>query len=174
MSFDTFVEPLSISEDKLPNLATALSETYLSLARHSTNQFLCTPINVLPDGSEIGRMLAIDVGGSNLRVGFVQLLGDSQISRTHNRSWRISDNVRKGSGELLFAWIGDRIAEVVGACQNDLIGQGRGSEPLGKVIPLGITWSFPLKCVDAKFGQVLDCMLTVRVCLDRIPSLTRR
>ena len=161
MSFDAFIKPLRSSEEKLPELAAHLSDTYRSLAKDSTEQFLATPINVLPDGSETGRMLAIDVGGSNLRVGFVQLLGGSKMSRSYDRSWKISENVRKGSGENLFVWIGDRIAEVVESCRRDLATQ-HGVESLGDVIPLGITWSFPLKSVfQLSFRAVLIKVLMI-------------
>ena len=145
MSFDTFVKPLLVEQDHLPDLASEFSKTYRSLAKDSTEQFLATPINVLPNGSETGRMLAIDVGGSNLRVGFVDLKGASMIGRSYSRSWRIDEDTRKGTGEYLFSWIGDRIAEVVGNCQTDLLEQSQGKDSLGEVIPLGITWSFPLK-----------------------------
>ena len=143
MSLESFLTPLSLSDDQLPKLAISLSHTYRSLAKVSTEQFLATPINVLPNGTEMGKMLAIDVGGSNLRVGFVDLLGSSQITRSYDRSWRIGEDVRKGSGADLFGWIGARIAEVVKTCQEDL--QGKGQEGLEEMVPMGITWSFPLK-----------------------------
>lgn len=33
----------------------------------------------LPDGSEVGTFLALDLGGTNLRVCRVQLLGQGQV-----------------------------------------------------------------------------------------------
>ena len=150
MPIESFLQPLILGQDRLPDLALALSKKYYSLAEESTEQFLATPVNVLPNGSETGRMLAIDVGGSNLRVGFVDLLGDSKIARSYDRSWRIEDDVRTGSGQSnsLFDWIGDRIAEVVAARHQDLMKQGKGPDALGQILPLGIAWSFPLRSVD--------------------------
>ena len=147
MSFESFVKPLILDEDRLPDLALALSRQYQALAQSSSEQFLATPVNVLPNGSETGRMLAIDVGGSNLRVGFIDLLGDSKITRSYDRTWRIEDDIRMGNGQAssLFDWIGDRIAEVVSARQQDLVKEGKGLDALGEVLPLGIAWSFPLK-----------------------------
>lgn len=145
MSLENFIEPLLLSQDRLPDLALALSKKYQELAKDSSEQFLATPVNVLPNGSETGRMLAIDVGGSNLRVGFVDLLGGSKIARSYDQTWRIEDDVRLGKDTSLFQWIGDRIAEVVAARQRDLAQQGKGEDALGEVLPLGIAWSFPLR-----------------------------
>jgi hexokinase len=65
-----------INKTTLLNLATRFSETYSTLAKTSLEQFLVTPVTVLPTGKETGSFISIDVGGSNLRVGFVELLGE--------------------------------------------------------------------------------------------------
>ncbi|KAL9052973.1 MAG: hypothetical protein Q9162_005091 [Coniocarpon cinnabarinum] len=136
MSFEEFIAPLQLTDKLLPRLSLALAGTYKTLAENSSEQFLATPVNVLPNGSERGRMLAIDVGGSNLRVGFVDLLGDSTISRSYDRSWRIEDDVRTGVGQAssLFDWIGDRIAEVVAARQRNMRRDSHGQDDLGATI----------------------------------------
>jgi len=41
-----------------------------------TENFLVTPVTALPTGKEKGKFLSIDVGGTNLRVGFVELIGE--------------------------------------------------------------------------------------------------
>jgi hexokinase len=86
-------------------------------------------------------------GGSNLRVGFVELLGEGepgarakhQLSRLLEQSWPIQEHLKNQNPENLFSWIGDRIAQVV----------RRGCETLGvsrdKELPMGVTFSFPMQ-----------------------------
>jgi hexokinase len=142
---------------KLLDLARRFSETYKSLAKNSTEHFLVTPVTALPTGEEKGKFLVIDVGGSNLRVGFVELVGDLaeadshesgnqeaaenvsvKIKRSHDRSWPIEDHLKMDMAEELFAWIGDCIAEVV----RDAIGNTSIAED--EELLLGVTFSFPM------------------------------
>lgn len=134
------LDQLVISPAVLRSLALELARTYRHLATNSSNQFLATPINVMPSGTETGLMLAIDVGGTNLRVGFIHLLGESKLQRSYDRSWPIGDQFRSEKGGDLFDWIGNCIAQVVAAFVTD----HPDSSPLGHVVPLGIAWSFPL------------------------------
>jgi hexokinase len=102
----------------LLDLARRFSETYQDLAKSSTEHFLTTPVTALPTGKEHGRFLAIDVGGSNLRVGIVELTGQhttiedgeiqtddpnsTRIRRCHDKSWPIGDHSSAG---LATAWL---------------------------------------------------------------------
>lgn len=140
---EAFLDPLLVQDDVLCQLAVDFSKTYRDLALNSTDQFLATPVNVLPHGRERGKFLAIDVGGSNLRVGFIDLLGDSRdhlhnISRSYERSWSIEEHLKFDQAADLFRWIGDCIAEVIQACLKD------NGNALGAQIPIGITFSFPM------------------------------
>ncbi|KAJ4989137.1 hexokinase-1 [Stagonosporopsis vannaccii] len=138
----------------LLDLARRFSEKYRSLAQTSTEHFLITPVTALPTGKEKGKFLAIDVGGSNLRVGFVELTGVSatadhgehdvedvastRIKRSHDKSWPIGDHLKMDQPEDLFKWIGDCMAEVIReAIDNDSI-------PTRDDILLGVTFSFPM------------------------------
>lgn len=76
-ALDEFLRPLKPDDATLYRLACSFSDIYRDLARTSDQQFLPTPVTSLPSGHETGRYLAIDVGGSNLRVAFIELLGDS-------------------------------------------------------------------------------------------------
>lgn len=147
MALEDFLFPLSIDPSTLRQLSHDLSQTYQELALNSSDQFLATPVYILPSGQETGSVLAIDIGGSNLRVGFVELLGDSRVGRSFDRSWPIGDHFKVDKPEDLFAWIGDCVAEVVRACFVARTMEGPGPHVLGDVIPLGIAWSFPLMYV---------------------------
>ncbi|KAF3385226.1 Hexokinase-1 [Penicillium rolfsii] len=161
---DDYLAPLYLDEAVLYRLARRFSEVYRDLALTSDQQFLPTPVTQLPTGRETGRYLAIDVGGSNLRVAFIELLGEveesdsrpadasersrdtirkaqrQRVKRTLERAWPIQEHLKKDKAEDLFAWIGDCIAEVVA--------ESLTSDATKKDIPaeldMGITFSFPI------------------------------
>ena len=161
---DEFLAPLCLDEAVLYRLARRFSSVYRHLALTSDQQFLPTPVTQLPTGQETGRYLAIDVGGSNLRVAFIELLGEvadsdassahvsdrsrdtirkaqrQRVRRTLERAWPIQEHLKMDQAEDLFAWIGDCIAEVVA--------ESLTSDSTKKDIPaeldMGITFSFPI------------------------------
>ena len=158
-AFTGFIKPATLLD-----LARRFSATYSDLARTSTEHFLATPVTALPTGKEKGRFLSIDVGGTNLRVGFVELIGEpdgpadterqrsstvgdnvfAQINRSHDKNWPIGDHLKMDQAEDLFAWIGDCIAEVVQSALKEERNSKRVTSPLGDEILLGITFSFPM------------------------------
>ena len=165
-SLDDWLKPFAIEDDMLCTLTRQLSSTYTSLALNSSEQFLATPVTKLPSGHERGEFLAIDLGGTNLRVAFVSLLGqdlheqeshqigkngtplpngddqtqENVVSRTFEKSWPIGAHLKADNAEHLFAWLGDCLAEVIGDRLRD------GGHAFTK-IPLGITFSFPMMYV---------------------------
>lgn len=145
-AMDEFLKPLIVDNYTLCRLAIDLRDTYRHLALQSTEQFLATPVT-LPDGTERGCFLAIDVGGSNMRAAFV-FLGESTpvtpaVQRRYERSWSIGDHLKMDKPEDLFAWIGGCIADVISAYVVDL--PEHDSIARSAMIPLGITFSFPMQ-----------------------------
>ncbi|KAL4919540.1 hypothetical protein BDW62DRAFT_179125 [Aspergillus aurantiobrunneus] len=158
---DEFLSPIALDEAVLYNLARRLSSVYRKLALESDQQFLPTPVSKLPSGLETGRYLAIDVGGTNLRVAFIELLGDTadpdmarthaserplkkaqtqRVKRTLEKAWPIQEHLKMDKAEDLFAWIGDCIAEVVAESLSSDATKGTVPEEL----EMGITFSFPI------------------------------
>ncbi|KAE8350068.1 hypothetical protein BDV28DRAFT_47572 [Aspergillus coremiiformis] len=160
---DQFLSPLALDEAVLYKLARQFSSVYRDLALNSEEQFLPTPVTHLPTGLETGRYLAIDVGGTNLRVAFIELLGDAadseiestyvseqsdtirraqrqRVRRTLERAWPIQEHLKMDKADDLFAWIGDRIAEVVAESLSSDATKGKVPEEL----EMGITFSFPI------------------------------
>jgi hexokinase len=151
-----------INASTLLDLASRFSETYSELARTSTEHFLVTPVTALPTGKEEGKFLSIDVGGTNLRVGLVELLGDldepsdrteqedagekvfAKVKRSHDRNWPIEDHLKMDNAEDLFAWIADCIAEVVQEAIEEIGQTDTLDSPFGDEILLGVTFSFPM------------------------------
>lgn len=161
---DDFLSPLVLDEAVLYRLARRFSSTYRHLALHSDQQFLPTPVTRLPTGLETGRYLAIDVGGSNLRVAFIELLGEAadsyirstdasersrdtlrkaqrqRVKRTLEKAWPIQEHLKMDKAEDLFAWIGDCIAEVVAESLTSDATKGN----IPQKLDMGITFSFPI------------------------------
>ncbi|KAI1610803.1 hexokinase XprF [Exophiala viscosa] len=160
---DAFLQPLLIDDGVVHNLAYQFSKVYEEVALRSDEQFLPTPVTQLPSGQETGQFLAIDVGGTNLRVAFIELLGDAddiattingaersretlrnaqrpRVRRTLEKAWPIGEHLKMDKTEDLFAWIGDCIAEVVG----DRLSSDMGKVPVPEELPMGITFSFPM------------------------------
>jgi hexokinase len=162
---DAFVQPLLFDDNLVHNLAYQFSKVYEELAIRSDEQFLPTPVTKLPTGQETGQFLAIDVGGTNLRVAFIELLGDAEelpaangversretirnaqrprVRRTLEKAWPIGEHLKMDKTEDLFAWIGDCIAEVVG----DRLTSDMGKVAAPEELPMGITFSFPMMYV---------------------------
>lgn len=161
---DEFLTPLAVDEAVLYKLARRFSQVYRQLALTSEQQFLPTPVTRLPSGNETGRYLAIDVGGSNLRVAFIELLGESKdsehqsadtpnepqktirkaqrqrVRRTLEKIWPIGEHLKMDKAEDLFAWIGDCIAEVVA----ESLMSDETKNKIPEELDMGITFSFPM------------------------------
>jgi len=166
---DAFVQPLVMDDNIVHSLAYQFSQVYRQLALHSEEQFLPTPVTKLPNGHETGQFLAIDVGGTNLRVAFIELLGDAddraipstaangadrsretirnaqrpRVRRTLEKAWPIGEHLKMDKTEDLFAWIGDCMAEVV----SDRLSSEAGKVEVPEELLMGITFSFPMMYV---------------------------
>ncbi|KAI2633660.1 hexokinase-7 [Hypomontagnella submonticulosa] len=160
---EEFLRPLSIDDATAHALSQELCRTFQHLSAHSLNQFLPTPISesvLRPTaGRERGRYLAIDIGGTNLRVGFIELLGNENgvngdgvngslngsgvesspnLRRVLEKSWPILDVLKNENADSLFKWIGSCIAEVVReGCETFNL-------PRDRELPMGVTFSFPM------------------------------
>ncbi|PFH61562.1 hypothetical protein XA68_16985 [Ophiocordyceps unilateralis] len=159
LSVDDFLRPLRLDATLRLDLCRRFVTNFSHLAAAaSPDQFLPTPISesilrpVTTHGH--GRHLAIDIGGSNLRVGFVHLLATAngshangsanghvnppcRVRRLLERSWPIADHLKNDNADGLFRWIGSCIADVVEAgCRE--FGLCRETP-----LPLGVSFSFP-------------------------------
>jgi hexokinase len=162
-TLEAFLAPLLLDEATLNSLAYQFSQVYKELALYSDEQFLPSPVTDLPSGRETGHYLAIDVGGTNLRVAFIELLGEEidhesfvngpersretisraqrpRVRRTLEKAWPIGEHLKMDKAEDLFAWIGDCIAEVVA---DRLIADANRST-MPEELEMGITFSFPM------------------------------
>jgi len=109
-------------------------------------------VTSLPTGNETGTFLSLDLGGTNLRVNAVQLLGNGEVNIVENK--RLATNeLKSGTGEAFFDWIADTIQELVTVKAPQLFKpeQVNGQEALS----LGVCWSFPIDQTALDRGTVL-------------------
>ncbi|TFY78891.1 hypothetical protein EWM64_g5127 [Hericium alpestre] len=89
-----------------------------------------------PTGQETGDFLAVDLGGTNLRVCLVTLQGDGKFEITQSK-YRLTEEQKAEDGQKLF----DFCAE----CLKTFIDNNfeAGSIKEGELLPLGFTFSYP-------------------------------
>ncbi|KAI0160392.1 hypothetical protein GGR57DRAFT_418438 [Xylariaceae sp. FL1272] len=110
-------------------------------------------------------------GGTNLRVGFIELLGNdgastqngsseneklsshrtcSNLRRVLEQSWSISEDLKNEKPDSLFSWVGRCIAEVV----------RKGSKTFGldqhSELLMGVTFSFPIEQDDLARASIMS------------------
>ena len=100
---------------------------------------------VLPTGKERGTYLALEVGGSTLRVALVDLDGRKngkpslKIRRSENSP--VTMAVRKLEGLEFFDWIAARIREMLAMDKEAY------NRMLSKPLRMGVAWAFPIEYV---------------------------
>lgn len=159
-----FLPELAAPLDNIAEIASGFSKAYRELALSSSSQFLPTPITNSPDGKERGKFLALDLGGSNLRVAVVELFGCDGVSREPDpdpdnasggtagvarlrifpsSTWPVPDHLKAEKIESLFDWVAECIVSVIETYLSQCP-QTAAEEISRDGLPLGITFSFPM------------------------------
>uniref|UniRef100_A0A4W4HMS4 Phosphotransferase n=1 Tax=Electrophorus electricus TaxID=8005 RepID=A0A4W4HMS4_ELEEL len=111
-------------------------------------KMLPTYVRSTPEGSEVGDFLALDLGGTNFRVMLVKVGEDGERGwkvETKHHMYSIPEDAMTGTAEMLF----DYIAE----CISDFLDK-HGMKH--KKLPLGFTFSFPVRHEDLDKGILLN------------------
>lgn len=129
--------PLTIDDDSLKKVMVRLNEIMENgLSSHKPTGpslgMLASYVRALPNGTENGNFLALDLGGTNFRVLLIKLKARDINAEMTGKIYRIPNSLMVGSGQQLF----DHIAECLALFIED---QGL----TGKKLPLGFTFSFP-------------------------------
>ncbi|RKF78615.1 Hexokinase-1 [Golovinomyces cichoracearum] len=103
----------------------------------------------LPSGEETGTFIALDLGGSTLRVALVKLTGKrengSGFEISSLKTVKITSDVKTLSGHLFFDWIAGRIEET-------LLEQNYSASTFS----MGISWSFPIEQTSHRNGLLMN------------------
>lgn len=135
---------LRINNDHLKTYKKVFTENIergLAKDTHPDSIVKCFPTYVqnLPDGTETGKYLALDFGGSKYRVLLVTL-ENGDATQDHN-VYEIPQEVMTGDGQQLFDFLANCLSEFV-------VEKGIQEEELS----LGFTFSFPLIQQGLKVG----------------------
>ncbi|CAB3982158.1 hexokinase HKDC1, partial [Paramuricea clavata] len=143
------LEKLKLSRDDLikeMELITADMENGLSgdeeTRRKSSVPMLITFVRNTPTGAETGDFLALDLGGTNFRVLLIHIEPD-QITMD-SRVMPMSKELMTSDAETLFDYIADCIISFV-----------KEKNVQDKVLPLGFTFSFPVKMLSLTSGILI-------------------
>ncbi|XP_066948630.1 hexokinase-2-like [Macrobrachium rosenbergii] len=138
------VRPLILTNEQCQKIGEVfLDEMRLGLAlnpeREPSLLMENTFIPELPDGTENGEFLALDLGGTNFRVIYVKMAG-GQFTEEVVDLFQIPEAIRFGPGEKLFDFLAN--------CLSEFIAKRKFT---GRKFQLGFAFSFPmtLKSLDA-------------------------
>ncbi|XP_076981181.1 hexokinase HKDC1 [Tamandua tetradactyla] len=108
-------------------------------------KMLPTYVCGMPDGTEKGKFLALDLGGTNFRVLLVKIRSARRSVRMYNKIFAIPLEIMQGTGEELFDHIVQCIADFL-----DYMGLK------GAQLPLGFTFSFPCRQTSIDKGMLIE------------------
>ncbi|KFY24948.1 hypothetical protein V493_04928 [Pseudogymnoascus sp. VKM F-4281 (FW-2241)] len=137
----------------LRRLADGLQAQYALALRENPACMLPSYSHVLPSGTETGRYVALDVGGSTFRVAVLELFGrglDGEESVFRGaRTFRIDDVVKQLVGVAFFEWLAERIEETL----SEVLGETKEGEGLPRM-DMGLSWSFPIEHTSLRSGKI--------------------
>lgn len=88
-----------------------------------------------PDGDEKGKFLAVDLGGTNIRVCWIELKGRGNETSVTQDEFKLAEELKSGDAEQLWSFVAESIETFI---QKHELG-GSSEEPL----QLGFTFSYP-------------------------------
>ncbi|KAM0480804.1 hypothetical protein ACHAPX_003691 [Trichoderma viride] len=141
-----------ISGDGLQELSVKLKLQILDALQADVQCMLPSYSHQLPVGSEYGQFLALDVGGSTLRVALVELRGREKGSENATeivsmQNYRITKEVKDLEGIAFFEWMAARITETIQTTLNR-------EHSVEKPLPVSMAWSFPIDQTSLGGGKL--------------------
>lgn len=125
--------------------STALLEALHHALHTSTQSMLPTYTTSLPSPDITGTAVAIDLGGSTLRVSVIELQRHPQDEGSHLEptsdwkvlvwnTWLVGDDIKRLRSEGFFDWIAECVRKTL---EEAGLGNGQGES-------VGVAWSFPV------------------------------
>ncbi|CAF0735820.1 unnamed protein product [Adineta steineri] len=134
------VDSLKITDDQLIHIMHILEEEMsagLSPITHkqATVKMFPTYVRNIPNGTEVGQVLALDLGGTNFRVLLIDLRGNARVELT-SKIFVIPQSIMIGDGRHLFCHLAECLYDFM--LKENLL-------RTGICYPLGFTFSFPCR-----------------------------
>ncbi|KAK4049502.1 hypothetical protein OIO90_005453 [Microbotryomycetes sp. JL221] len=154
-ALDDIEQQFDLSSDKLKEIVEqmlweyrkGLSELPTKETKDTFLPMIPSYIQSIPTGSETGTFLALDLGGTNLRVCEVTLLGDHKWTMRQQK-YKVSQALKQGDVTALF----DYIANSVDQFLTEIGTTGDANEKLY----LGFTFSFPVAQTALAKGTLIN------------------
>ncbi|KAI5894326.1 uncharacterized protein SCHCODRAFT_02624360 [Schizophyllum commune H4-8] len=154
-----------LSKDSLVEITEAfLREFKQGLSKYGEPMAMIpTFVTGVPDGSETGTFLALDLGGTNLRVCEVVLNGDRTFDLTQQK-YKVSDALKTGEATDLFDYLADSVdAFLTTHAKSTASAHVPGTESPyptkadynPEIVNLGLTFSFPVEQTALDEGKIL-------------------
>ncbi|VDK77887.1 unnamed protein product [Litomosoides sigmodontis] len=146
---DEICRPLMVNDDDLKRM---MSELLKAMEKGLDSKFasvaavkmLPSYVRAVPNGTEVGNFLALDLGGTNFRVLLIKL--DGRNAEMTGTIFRIPENIMRGTGAALF----DHIAECMARFMEE-----KNIKQSGK-LPLGFTFSFPCRQENLTCAKLIN------------------
>jgi hexokinase len=134
-----------LDRKSLLSMSAKLANQIESCCGNDSQSMLPSLINKVPDGTESGQFLCLEIGGSTLRAALVRLYETKGSERqlpevTGLRSWPITKELKSSKGTAFIRWIAQTTAHMVEESYVSL--NDRQSS-----LRACLTWSFPLQYV---------------------------
>ncbi|KAF9460389.1 hexokinase [Collybia nuda] len=100
-----------------------------------------------PTGQEQGDYLAVDLGGTNLRVCLVSVQGDGKFEITQSK-YRLTEEQKQDEGQKLFDFCAESLKIFI---DTNLATNGEHQLQPDELLPLGFTFSYP--CLQNKIDH---------------------
>ncbi|KAG8001479.1 Hexokinase-1 [Nibea albiflora] len=148
---DETLAPFRLSQDQLQLVKTRMRaglEAGLKSKGPSTVKMLPSFVYRTPDGTEHGKYLALDLGGTNFRALLVNFKkGLQHNSRLYHKIYTIPQEIMQGTGEELFDHIAQCVSDFL-----DYMGMKNAH------LPAGFTFSFPCEqtAIDTASGTLVS------------------
>ncbi|KAG6830614.1 hypothetical protein H0H92_015706 [Tricholoma furcatifolium] len=152
--FDDIDRDFQLSSQDLVELTKAfLHEISLGLSEYGKPMAIIpTFVTGVPDGSETGTFLALDLGGTNLRVCEVVLNGDKTFS-LRQQKYKVSESLKTGEASALFDYLADSVDAFLTTHAASAYADGHSRDI--DVVHLGLTFSFPVEQTALGSGTIL-------------------
>ncbi|XP_059202062.1 hexokinase HKDC1-like [Centropristis striata] len=146
---DETLAPFRVSQEQLQLVKTRMRaglEAGLKRKGSSAIKMLPSFVYRTPDGTEHGKYLALDLGGTNFRALLVNFKkGPQQNTRLYHKIYTIPEEIMQGSGEELFDHIAQCVSDFL-----DYMGMKNAR------LPAGFTFSFPCEQTSIDTGTLVS------------------
>ncbi|KAI0662933.1 hexokinase [Cubamyces menziesii] len=157
-----------LTKDDLIRITTQFLEDFaLGLGEYNHPMAMIpTFVTGVPNGSETGTFLALDLGGTNLRVCEVELLGNHEFV-LRQQKYKVSEALKTGEATALFDYLADSVdaflTEFASAVPsspsteqaNPFMSPSLSDLTPEPAVPLGLTFSFPVEQTALNRGKIL-------------------